>query len=143
MRGPDTNVLLYAVNADAEQHSTAARWLAEAFDAPGGVGLCWMVLLGFIRISTRAGIFAQPLSVESALRVVDHWLAQPTAQILEPGARHSVLLGCLLVGAGAAGNLTNDAHLAALAIEYGAIIGSFDRDFQRFAGVGHEWLGRR
>ena len=143
MKLPDTNVLLYAVNADAEQHPTASRWLAEAFDAPGGVGLCWVALLGFIRISTRAGIFAQPLSVEDALQVVDHWLSQPTAQVLEPGARHAAILGRLLVGAGAAGNLTNDAHLAALAIEHGAILGSFDRDFQRFAGVEHEWLGRR
>lgn len=143
MKVPDTNVLLYAVNVDAEQHPPAARWLAEAFDASRGVGLSWVALLGFIRIATRPGIFARPLSVESALQVVGHWLSQPTAQVLQPGARHAAILGRLLIGAGAAGNLTNDAHMAALAIEHGATLGTFDRDFHRFAGLDCEWLGRR
>ena len=37
--------------------------------------------------------------------------------------------------AGTAGNLTSDAHLAALSIELGASICSTDRDFERFPGV--------
>jgi predicted nucleic acid-binding protein len=41
----------------------------------------------------------------------------------------------LLLGAGTAGNLTSDAHLAALAIEHGATMLTFDRDFSRFAGL--------
>lgn len=41
----------------------------------------------------------------------------------------------MLIGAGAADNLTSDAHLAALAIEHGATLLSFDRDFGRFAGL--------
>jgi predicted nucleic acid-binding protein len=36
---------------------------------------------------------------------------------------------------GTAGNLTNDAHLAALAVEHGARVCTFDRDFARFAGI--------
>jgi predicted nucleic acid-binding protein len=67
--------------------------------------------------------------------VVDIWLSQPTASILNPGARHAGILGRLLLAAGAAGNLVSDAHLAALAIEHGAELGSFDRDFARFAGL--------
>ena len=58
MRLPDTNVLLYAVNRDAPQQAVAERWLTEAFDSPAGAGLAWVVLLGFIRIATRPGIFA-------------------------------------------------------------------------------------
>jgi hypothetical protein len=38
------------------------------------------------------------------------------------------------------GNLGNDAHLAALAIEHGATLVSFDRDFERFAGLRFERL---
>jgi predicted nucleic acid-binding protein len=34
-----------------------------------------------------------------------------------------------------AGNLTTDAHLAALAIEYGATLYSTDNDFSRFNGL--------
>ena len=86
------------------------------------------------------GILAKPLSVDQALQALNHWLAQPTARLLDPGPRHAALLGRLLVGAGAAGNLTNDAHLAALAIEHGATLGSYDRDFERFPGLSFERL---
>jgi len=41
----------------------------------------------------------------------------------------------LLERAGTAGNLVGDAHLAALALEHGATVVSFDRDFARFEGV--------
>lgn len=77
----------------------------------------------------------RPLSVEDALGVVDRWLGQPRAQAVHPGERHAEILGRLLESAGTGGNLTTDAHLAALAIEHGATILSFDRDFARFDGV--------
>ena len=38
---------------------------------------------------------------------------------------------------GTAGNLTSDAHLAALAVETGATVYSADTDFKRFASVRH------
>lgn len=140
MKLPDTNVLIHAVNSDAPQHAAAARWLADAFDGSSGVALSWVAMLGFVRIVTRRGILPRPLTVEQALQSVNHWLHQPSARVIDPGARHAALLGRLLLGAGTAGNLTNDAHLAALAIEHGITLGSFDRDFQRFAGLSFELL---
>jgi uncharacterized protein len=41
----------------------------------------------------------------------------------------------LLAPLGTAGNLTSDAHLAALAIEHGADLCSTDADFSRFPGL--------
>ncbi|WP_227431950.1 PIN domain-containing protein [Cutibacterium modestum] len=38
----------------------------------------------------------------------------------------------MLAESGTAGNLTNDAHLAALALEFDATVVTFDRDFGRF-----------
>lgn len=38
-------------------------------------------------------------------------------------------------------HLVNDAHLAALAIEHGATLVSFDRDFGRFDGLRHRVPG--
>ena len=140
MRTPDVNVLLYAVNSDSAQHKAATSWLAESFARPQGIGFGWMALLGFLRLSTRSGIFARPLGIEQALSVVDVWLSQPTASILNPTDRHAGVLGRLLLGAGSAGNLVSDAHLAALAIEHGAELGTFDRDFARFAGLRLQWL---
>jgi predicted nucleic acid-binding protein len=75
-----------------------------------------------------------------AFTVVEHWIANPAARILHPTARHGAILRRLLMAAGTAGNLTTDAHLAALAIEHGGTVGSFDRDFERFPGVDFELL---
>ena len=58
--------------------------------------------------------------------------------ILDPGARHAEILFGLLESLGTAGNLTTDAHLAALAIEHQAELHSTDADFSRFPGV--RWI---
>ncbi|MBS0382275.1 MAG: PIN domain-containing protein [Proteobacteria bacterium] len=91
-------------------------------------------------MSTIRGVLAKQLSVEEALRFVDEWLAHPRARIIGPTDRHAPVLARLLIGAGRAGNLVSDAHLAAIAIEHGATLGTFDRDFERFAGLQMDWL---
>ena len=132
---PDADTLLYAVNSSSDQHETALKALRQGFDDPRGVAFAWTVLLAFLRLSTRSGVFPKPLSVGDAVRVIERWLGHPQAQVAHPGERHTQILGRLLKSAGTAGNLTTDAHLAALAIEHGATVLSFDRDFARFEGV--------
>jgi predicted nucleic acid-binding protein len=46
---------------------------------------------------------------------------------VEPTIRHSAVFGGLLRQCGTAGNLITDARIAALAVEHGAAIASFDR----------------
>jgi len=140
MKLPDTNVLLYSVNADALQHASARRWMDSALAAPAGIGMAWVALLGFVRIATRPGIFAAPLTPEQAMRTVQHWLSLPRVRILHPGERHAAVLQELLVALGSGGNITTDAHLAALCVEHGATLSSFDRDFLRFEGFDFELL---
>jgi predicted nucleic acid-binding protein len=72
------------------------------------------------------------LSCEQALDLVEEWMRCPAVILLRPGDRHWALLRELLQAAGTAGNLTTDAHLAALAIEYDAELYSSDNDFARF-----------
>lgn len=139
MKVVDANVLLQAVNAQAPDHMAAKRWLDGALSGGSAVGFPWVVLLAFISISTRAGIFPSPLTVEEALAVLDGWLAAPAAHVVAPTARHASVLGDLLRQVGTAGNLTTDAHLAALAIEHRAQVVTFDADFARFPGVKWEW----
>jgi toxin-antitoxin system PIN domain toxin len=128
----DANVLLYAVNRASAEHQPAHRWMTSALSGNEGVGLPWVSLLAFIRLSTSRRIFASPLSPADAMTVVESWLAQPAAVTVEPTTRHSSVLRGLLEQAGTAGNLTTDAHIAALAIEHGATVVTFDRDFERF-----------
>jgi uncharacterized protein len=131
----DANVLLYAVNEDAPHHEPARDWLDGALGENEPVAFAWIVLLAFLRLATRAGLFPSPLTVEQAADVVEHWLEQPAAVVLHPSPRHLGLLRGLLHASGTAANLVNDAHLAALALEHGARIVSYDRDFGRFEGV--------
>lgn len=128
----DANVLLYAVNRQSTEHQAAHRWLTSALSGTEVVGLPWVSLLAFIRLSTSRRTFASPWSPADAMTLVESWLAQPAAVTVEPTTRHSSVLRGLLGQAGTAGNLTTDAHIAALAIEHGATFVTFDRDFERF-----------
>lgn len=131
----DTNVLLDATNESAAHHLAARAWLDRALSGAAPVGFAWLALIGFVRLATNRRLFAQPLTSAEALAQVDDWLAARSAHVLHPGPRHLDLLGRMLEAAGAAGNLTNDAHLAALAIEHKATVVTFDSDFDRFPGV--------
>jgi len=133
----DANLLIYAVNADSAHHEAARGWLEEALSSTMRVGLPWSVLLAFLRITTRSGIFERPLSVERALAHVDSWLDQPLVRPVAPGPSHWAILRGLLKQSGTAGNLTADAHLAALAIEHRCPLYSTDTDFRRFPSVEH------
>jgi hypothetical protein len=119
----------------ARQHRAAKAWLDAALSGSEQVGFAWMTLLGFLRISTQARLFLRPLSVAEASRIVEMQLSSPVAEILQPGPDHARILLRLLAEAGTAGNLVPDAHLAALAIEHGAELVTFDRDFGRFKGL--------
>jgi uncharacterized protein len=131
----DANILIYAVDADSPHHETVRRFLEDHLSTTTRVGFSWIVILAFLRITTRKGIFASPLSVEQAFAYVDEWLRQPFALVVVPGAEHWSILRHLLSATGAAGNLTSDAHLAAMAVEQRATVASTDDDFKRFRGI--------
>ena len=132
---PDVNLLLYAHDRGARQHARAVAWWKDLMTGDRAVGLPWAVLLGFLRTATNPTVLGNPLPVPSACSLVRSWLAQPPAGILLPGERHATIFQGLLESLGTAGNLTTDAHLAALAIERQAELHSTDADFARFPGL--------
>lgn len=138
MKVVDLNLLLYAIDDSAPRHVIACAWLEDALSGTESVGMPWVVLLGFVRLSTRAAVFSAPLTAEEAISVVDGWLALETVTVPTPGTRHSALLRELLSEAGTAGNLVSDAHLAALTIEHAGELYSCDADFSRFSGL--RWI---
>ena len=135
MRLVDVNILIYAVDETSARHAQASEWVTSAMRGPGTVALTWAVLLAFVRLTTRAAVMRSPLTPEAALDVVDGWLDRPNVVVVHPTARHAQILRELLGEVGSAGNLTTDAHLAALAIEHGAELCSCDADFSRFPGL--------
>lgn len=131
----DANLLIYAVDRDSPQHRQALTFVEGSFSSAEPVGLAWVVILAFLRLTTRVGILKRPLAPSAALGLVSEWLELPNVEIVTPGDHHFRILCNLLEGAGTAGNLTSDAHLAALAIEKGARLCSADHDFARFPGL--------
>jgi hypothetical protein len=131
----DANLLIYAANADAPFNRQAKLWLESALSGQETVGFPWTVLLAFLRLTTKPGLFTHPLPLDTALDIVASWLDSLPATIVHPGPRHLLLLRGLLPTLGTGGNLTSDAHLAAIAIEHGAELYSADNDFSRFHGL--------
>lgn len=80
----NVNLLLYAVNLDPPQNERAPTWLEEVLSGNEGVGLTWVVILAFLRITTSARVFERPLTVEQSSAYIDEWLAQPVVTIVTP-----------------------------------------------------------
>jgi len=133
---PDLNILLYAMDSTSPRHRVAREWLETAINDSGEeVGIPWVVHLGFLRLTTNPRVFPQPLSVEDSLAWLDHLHSAPSVVPLNPGKGHGGILRHLLLVSGTGGNLTTDAHLAALALENDALLVTGDRDFGRFPGL--------
>ncbi len=132
---PDLNLLVYAHNAADQRHAAAREWWETCLNGHEPVGMAWATLLGFVRLTTHRQVLVSPLPVATATGVVEEWLDQPIVRVLVPGRDHARHCFGFLKKLGVAGNLTTDAHLAALALEYQAELHSTDTDFARFPGL--------
>lgn len=135
MKLVDTNVLVHVANGDSADHAVAKGWLDRALSGSAPVGFAWLALVGFVRLVTNPRIVPSPYTVGEAMTSVDAWLGARSAHVLQPGRSHALRFRQMLEAAGSGANLTNDAHLAAIALEHRATVVSFDGDFGRFPGV--------
>jgi toxin-antitoxin system PIN domain toxin len=134
----DANLLIYAHSSNFPQHTAAREWLDEQINGVVQVGLPWVCLLAFLRVTTNPRMFPRPHPMAKAWEQVSAWLACETVWMPGPTERHAGVLAALLAQPGIHGNLVSDAHLAALAIEHGLTLCSADGDFARFASL--RWL---
>jgi len=135
MRLIDTDVLVVAVNEGDERHEGAKTYLERVLNSGEGVLIAPASIVGFVRTITKRIAGLPGLSTGLAFELADEWLRRSTVQIPTPDARHFSRVRELLDAAGAGGRHVDDAHLAALALRYGATIVSFDRGFARFPGI--------
>jgi toxin-antitoxin system PIN domain toxin len=131
----DANLLIYAYDSEAKEHSRARSWLERKFSNGEGVGLSWITILAFLRIVTSRRYESDPMSTEEAALAVTGWIALRNVVLVSPTERHWLILSDLLPKSQVRGPLIMDAHLAALAIEHGAALCTNDRDFLRFPGL--------
>ena len=132
---PDINLIVYAYNTSSPKHGQARAWWEKLLSSSVSIHLPWVVILGFVRLMTHPAVFEHPLRPSQAFANVRAWLQCSNVILVHPGPRHLDIAEALLKRAGTAGNLTTDAHLAALAIEHQCELHSNDRDFSRFPGL--------
>lgn len=135
MKVVDVNVLLYATNDRSRHHESARTWLDHAMTGTETIGLPTAVTIAFLRLTTSPRVLVDPLAPTTAIAIARSWLERPNVSVPQPTERHLDVLDELLAATGAGGNLVSDAHLAALAIEHGAELCSYDADFSRFPGL--------
>ncbi len=132
---PDVNLLVYAHNKADPEHRQARMWWENLLNGNVPVGLSWVTIMGFVRIVTHPKILVSPMPVEQATATVREWLSRSIVSVIEPGSRFPEWFLRFLEQTGTGGNLTTDAYLAALTMEYQAELHSRDTDFHRFSGL--------
>jgi toxin-antitoxin system PIN domain toxin len=114
-------------------HETWRAWLSDARREPFVVPD--EVATGFLRVVTNRRVFATPSPVPDALGVLEALRARPGSRDpARPLSRWSRLEE-LCDATGARGPDLPDAWLAALAIEWSAVLVSADRGFARYPGL--------
>lgn len=132
---PDVNVLVAAHRTAVPQHEEARAWLVSALGGAEAVALCLPVVSGLLRVSTSHRVFAPPSTHDEVFAFITHLAAHPATVWVNPGRQHLHLAEELCRAADARGDLVSDAVIAALAVEAGATVVTYDRDFARFPGV--------
>lgn len=130
----DTNLLLYAINPDSEDHLRAVALLEEWRGGDRSWFLTWGIIYEFLRVSTHHRVFARPLTLRQATEWVTLLLGGPRSGVLVPTERHSDVLTALSREfPRLRGNVVHDLHTAALMREHGVTeIRTADTDFHQF-----------
>jgi len=131
----DTDVLVVAVNQHDPRHDVTRAFMERVLSDGSANLIAPASIAGFVRNVTRLVGGLPGLPVSSAFDLAEDWLRRSTVSVPIPDERHFARVRELLEGAGAAGKHVDDAHRAALAMQYRATIVTFDTDFARFPGV--------
>ena len=130
----DANLLIYAYDHSSPFQESTRRWLDKMIETQPVIGLPWITILAFLRITTHPAL-ATCQSFGQAAAIIDDWLTLPNVRVIVPGASHWPTLKRTAIEAQARGAFVTDAALAALAIETGATLCSHDKGFRRFPGL--------
>lgn len=131
----DTNLLLYAVNPDAEAHPLARALVEEWRHGDRSWFLTWGIVYEFLRVSTHPKVFPSPLALGRAREWIAVLLSCPSAGLLLPTERHMAVLEELSSRhPWLRGSVIHDLHTAALMREHGVTeIRTADPDFHQFS----------
>jgi uncharacterized protein len=136
---PDVNILVYACNARSRQYAAAIDTLGECLDSPGGIGVSSLAISGLVRVNLQTRFLDNPSGISVVLDFADGLLSAHHCRPVEPTANHWPIFREILRAARFGHRKTTDAWFAALAIEHGATLVSFDGGFAQFESSGLSW----
>ena len=130
----DTNLLLYAVNPDAEEHKHAYALIESWRRDDRRCYVTWNIVYEFLRVSTHQKVFGRPLSLMHAKEWIASLVRSPNVGVLSPTDRHLDVLAELAARhPRLRGNLVHDMHTVVLMREHGITeIRTADADFHQF-----------
>ncbi|MCO7221221.1 TA system VapC family ribonuclease toxin [Klenkia sp. PcliD-1-E] len=128
----DANVVLAVHRADHPHHTVAAAELRTVVDERTQFTVPLGVWLAVLRLATNRRVFPEASTTDEVFEFADAVVAQPNHVLSAAGPRHLDTLRRVCSDSGATGLLVPDASLAAQAVELGAEVVTFDRDFLRF-----------
>lgn len=133
----DTNILVYAANLDAPEHSICKARLEQARSGTEPWFITWGIVYEFLRITTHPKVFPRPWSTPRSLSFITALTKSPSCSILAATDRHAAVLDeTLKASPGVTGNRMFDLHTVVLMKEHGVKrILSRDSDFLGFPGI--------
>ncbi|MCI0430060.1 MAG: PIN domain-containing protein [Rhodospirillales bacterium] len=131
----DTNILVYAADADSPFHAVLHDWLERQRGRADAWYTTWAILYEFLRVTTHPRVMRRPWSAPEAWGFVSALLASPGLGVLVPTQRHAQVAEQVIAELPhLAGNVLHDAHTAVLMREHGIRrICTRDADFHRFS----------
>ncbi len=133
----DTNILVYAADADSAWHEEAHEWIERRRSEPDAWYMTWSILYEFLRVTTHPRVMRKPWKAGQAMTFLSALLASPGLSVLAATERHAGVAAQVVAELPwLAGNLIHDAHTAILMREHGVSrICTRDADFHRFPFV--------
>lgn len=130
----DTNVLVYAADADSPFHEACRSWIEERRGRPDAWYCAWPIVYEFLRVCTHPRVLRKPWKLVDAWSFIAVLLDSPGIGMLSPTSRHaSVASEVVRQFPHLAGNILHDTHTAILMREHGVKqICTRDTDFHRF-----------
>lgn len=130
----DTNILVYAADADSPFHAASRAWLERHRRSSEAWYTTWPILYDFLRVTTHPRVMRRPWNVQQSWIFVSGVLDSPALSVLVPTSRHpKVAEQTFAELPHLAGNLLHDSHTAILMREHGIRrICTRDTDFHRF-----------
>jgi toxin-antitoxin system PIN domain toxin len=131
----DTNILVYAADADSDWHVRSRDFIEGRRRQPDAWFTTWPIVYEFMRVTTHPRVMRKPWSAPRAFSFISALLSSPGLAMLVPTERHADIAEQVISELPwLAGNLLHDAHTAILMREHGLIrICTRDTDFHRFS----------